>query len=156
MGNSQTITLSSIPKNLEFDYPRLDSETLEPTFYEGKAGIKLDSFFKRLAFTIRFTDYQILVSGALTSESRLIMRRNIVDRVQAIAPFFLYDKDPYLVIADGRLYWIIDGYTVSSSYPYSQPDSVMRVNYMRNAVKAVIDAYDGTTTFTGPTMKTPY
>lgn len=134
-------------KEPEFDYPRLDSETLEPTFYEGKAGIKLDSFFKRLAFTIRFTDYQILVSGALTSESRLIMRRNIVDRVQAIAPFFLYDKDPYLVIADGRLYWIIDGYTVSSSYPYSQPDSVMRVNYMRNAVKAVIDAYDGTTTF---------
>ncbi|HHT85095.1 MAG: UPF0182 family protein [Bacillota bacterium] len=134
-------------KEPEFDYPTLDSETLEPTFYQGKAGIRLDSLIKKLAFTIRFRDYQILVSGALTPDSRLIMRRNIVDRVQRIAPFFLYDKDPYLVVADGRLYWIIDGYTVSSSYPYSQPDSVMRVNYMRNAVKAVIDAYDGTTSF---------
>jgi uncharacterized membrane protein (UPF0182 family) len=134
-------------KEPEFDYPRPDSEVLEPTFYQGEAGIRLDSFFKKLAFTIRFTDYQILVSGALAPESRLIMRRNIADRVERIAPFFLYDKDPYIVLADGKLYWIIDGYTVSSNHPYSQPDSVMKVNYMRNAVKAVIDAYDGTTTF---------
>ncbi len=134
-------------KEPEFDYPRLDSQTIEPTFYQGKAGVNVGRALRKLAFTVRFRDYQIMVSGALTADSRLIMRRNIVDRVKTIAPFFLYDQDPYLVVAEGKLYWIIDGYTVSSNYPYSQPDRILRVNYMRNAVKAVIDAYDGTTTF---------
>ena len=96
---------------------------------------------------LRFADYQILVSGAITPESRLIMKRNIIDRVTTIAPFFLYDKDPYLVIADGRLVWIVDGYTVSANYPYSQPDSQTGLNYIRNSVKVVVDAYDGTVDF---------
>ncbi len=87
------------------------------------------------------------------------MNRNIIDRARAIAPFFLYDQDPYLVLAEGRLHWFIDGYTVSSNYPYSQPDSVLRVNYMRNAVKVVVDAYNGKVTFyaaddTDPILKT--
>lgn len=136
-------------KEPEFDYPRLDSQAIEPTFYEGNAGIGLNKFLRKLAFMIRFRDYQILVSGALTPDSKMIMNRNIVDRVKTIAPFFLYDQDPYLVLAEGRLYWFIDGYTVSSNYPYSQPDSVLRVNYMRNAVKAVVDAYNGTIAFYG-------
>ncbi len=134
-------------KEPEFDYPKLDSQTIEPTFYQGDAGISLNNFLKKLAFTIRFRDYQILVSGALTPDSRLIMNRNIVGRAKTIAPFFLYDQDPYLVLAEGKLYWFIDGYTVSSNYPYSQPDSQLRVNYMRNAVKVVIDAYSGETVF---------
>ncbi len=146
-------------KESEFDYPKLDSQSIEPTFYKGKAGISLGGILRKLAFMTRFKDYQILVSGALSPESRVIMNRNIVDRVRAIAPFFLYDQDPYLVLAEGKLYWFIDGYTVSSNYPYSQPDSVLGVNYMRNAVKAVVDAYNGTVTFYGvqdadPILKT--
>lgn len=134
-------------KEPEFDYPRLDAEIIEPTFYEGTAGIPLDGFFRKLAFTLRFTDYQILVSGAVTPDSRVIMNRNITDIVQTIAPFLKYDSDPYLVLADGNLYWIIDAYTVSTKYPYSQPDSVTGINYIRNSVKVVIDAYNGRTTF---------
>lgn len=134
-------------KEPEFDYPRLDAEIIEPTFYEGTAGIPLDGFFRKLAFTLRFADYQILVSGAVTPDSRVIMNRNITEIVQTIAPFLEYDSDPYLVLADGNLYWVIDGYTVSTKYPYSQPDSVTGVNYIRNSVKVVIDAYNGRTTF---------
>lgn len=134
-------------KEPEFDYPRSDTEGLEPTFYQGSAGIPLDNFLRRLSFALRFADYQILVSGAITPESRLIMRRNIIERVQAITPFFMYDPDPYVVLADGRLYWIVDGYTASANYPYSQPDPVTGVNYIRNSVKAVVDAYNGTVDF---------
>ena len=75
------------------------------------------------------------------------MKRNIMERVWAIAPFFMYDQDPYIVTADGKLYWMLDAYTVSANYPYSQPDPVVGVNYIRNSVKVVIDAYDGTITF---------
>lgn len=134
-------------KEPEFNYPRTESEDIEPTFYKGEAGVPLGGFLPRLAFMLRFADYQILVSGAITPESRLIMKRNIIDRVTTIAPFFLYDKDPYLVIADGRLVWIVDGYTVSANYPYSQPDSQTGLNYIRNSVKVVVDAYDGTVDF---------
>ncbi|MBP8613350.1 MAG: UPF0182 family protein [Firmicutes bacterium] len=134
-------------KEPEFDYPRLDAETIEPTFYEGSAGIPLVGFLRKLAFTLRFTDYQILVSGAITPDSRVIMNRNITEIAETIAPFLEYDSDPYLVLANGNLYWIIDGYTVSTKYPYSQPDSVTGVNYIRNSVKVVIDAYNGHTTF---------
>jgi uncharacterized membrane protein (UPF0182 family) len=134
-------------KEPEFDYPRTDTETIAPTFYQGKAGIPVGSILNRLAFMLRFRDYQILVSGAITPESRLIMTRNIMERVQTIAPFFMYDPDPYLVTADGRMYWMIDAYTVTANYPYSQPDAILGVNYIRNSVKVVIDAYDGTVTF---------
>jgi uncharacterized membrane protein (UPF0182 family) len=139
----------------EFDYPSPGGETLEPTFYEGTAGVPIGSFLKRLAFTLRFRHYQILVSGALNSESRLIMRRNILDRVTTIAPFLMYDRDPYLVLADGKLYWLLDAYTISANYPYSQPDNVSRVNYIRNSVKVVIDAYNGSITFYQSDMEDP-
>lgn len=134
-------------KEPEFDYPRSGTEALEPTFYQGKAGIPVGGFLRRLAFMLRFRDYQILVSGALTPESRVVMRRNIMERVQTIAPFFMYDQDPYIVTAEGKLYWMVDAYTVSANYPYSQPDPVVGINYIRNSVKVVIDAYDGTVTF---------
>lgn len=133
-------------KEPEFDYPRSDADSIEPTFYKGKAGIPLRSWLTRLAFMLRFRDYQVLVSGAITPESRIVMRRNIAERVRSIAPFIMWDSDPYLVLVEGKLYWIIDGYTVTASYPYSQPDAQTGVNYIRNSVKAVIDAYDGTVT----------
>ena len=134
-------------KEPEFDYPRMGEEDVAATFYQGGAGIKLDSFVKRLAFSLRFTDYQIAVSGALTPDSVMLFRRNVVERLQAIAPFFMYDRDPYMVLAGGKLYWIVDAYTVSANYPYSQPDSETGVNYIRNSVKAVVNAYDGKVTF---------
>jgi uncharacterized membrane protein (UPF0182 family) len=142
-------------KEPEFDYPRTETETLEPTFYQGKAGIPLGGFLRRLAFMLRFRDYQILVSGAVTPESRVVMRRNIMERVRAIAPFLMYDQDPYIVTADGKLYWMLDAYTVSANYPYSQPDPVAGVNYIRNSVKVVIDAYDGTITFYQADLEDP-
>lgn len=134
-------------KEPEFDYPRTDIESIEPTFYQGRAGVPVGGFLSKLAFTLRFRDYQILVSGAMAPGSKLMFRRNIMERVNAIAPFFMYDSDPYLVIADGKMYWFIDAYTVSANYPYSQPDPVTRVNYVRNSVKVVVDAYNGNVTF---------
>jgi hypothetical protein len=134
-------------KEPEFNYPRTDVQGVEPTFYQGKAGVPAGGFLQKLAFTLRLRDYQILVSGAMAPQSRVMFRRNIMDRVRTIAPFLMYDSDPYLVLADGKMYWFIDAYTVSASYPYSQPDPVTKVNYIRNSVKTVVDAYDGTVTF---------
>ena len=142
-------------KEPEFDYPRTETETLEPTFYQGKAGIPLGGFLRRLAFRLRFRDDLILVSGAVTPESRVVMRRNIMERVRAIAPFLMYDQGPYIVTADGKLYWMLDAYTVSANYPYSQPDPVAGVNYIRNSVKVVIDAYDGAITFYQADLEDP-
>ncbi|MEW6522119.1 MAG: UPF0182 family protein [Bacillota bacterium] len=128
----------------EFDYPIGDRNV--ETEYEGRAGIPMGSLFKRLAFGLRFRHYQLIVSGALRPESRIVFRRQIMDRVRTIAPFLLYDSDPYLVVADGRLFWFIDAYTVSSGYPYSQPHP-LGLNYIRNAAKVVVDAYHGDTKF---------
>ncbi|MEX0974122.1 MAG: UPF0182 family protein [Bacillota bacterium] len=130
-------------KEPEFDYPRSTSDDIAPTFYQGTGGVPVGSLLSRLAFMLRFRDYQILVSGAMTPEAKVVFRRNIMERVQTIAPFFMYDSDPYMVVADGKLYWIVDAYTVSANYPYSQPDPVTRLNYVRNSVKVVIDAYNG-------------
>ena len=132
----------------EFDYP-LGEDNVEAV-YEGRAGISLGGI-NRLLFALHQASLKLLVSGSVTGESRIILHREIFDRVSTIAPFFTWDPDPYLVIAGGRLYWIIDGYTTSDRYPYSQPITkpawAAGINYMRNSVKATIDAYDGTTTF---------
>ena len=96
-------------------------------------------------FALRFGAYQILLSNEITAESRIMFLRNIRERVQKLAPFLSFDRDPYLVVADGRLFWMYDAYTTSTRYPYSTPAGG-RLNYIRNAVKIVIDAYDGTTT----------
>ena len=129
----------------EFHYPG-EGETNVPTRYDGAGGLELGNILRRLLFSIRFRSYEILVSGQLAGDSRVIFHRNISDRVNTIAPFLEYDADPYLVIADGRMFWIRDAYTFSGSYPYSTPVA-NGVNYIRNSVKVVIDAYNGSTTF---------
>ena len=128
----------------EFHYP--EGEDNVSTRYDGSGGVEIGSLFRRLLFSLRFRSYEILVSGQLDADSRVIYHRNISDRVATIAPFLRYDADPYLVIADGRLYWMRDAYTVSDRYPYSTPVT-NGINYIRNSVKIVIDAYNGTTTF---------
>ena len=128
----------------EFHYPEGDDNV--STRYDGAGGVAMPSLLRRLLFAARFGAYEILVSSQLTSESRIIYHRNIIDRVTTIAPFLRYDTDPYLVISEGRLVWMVDAYTVSGRYPYATPAS-NGINYIRNAVKIVIDAYDGTTTF---------
>jgi uncharacterized membrane protein (UPF0182 family) len=89
----------------------------------------------------------MLISGNVTGDSKILMYRNINDRVRKIAPFIHYDEDPYLVIDEGKMFWVIDGFTLSNNYPYAQPYVGERANYIRNAVKVVIDAYNGTTTY---------
>ena len=128
----------------EFHYP--EGEDNVSVRYDGEGGVPLGNLFRRLLFSLRFRSYEILVSGQLGAESRVIFHRNIADRVATIAPFLRYDSDPYLVIADGGLYWIRDAYTASGEYPYATPVTD-RINYIRNSVKVVIDAYHGTTTF---------
>ena len=128
----------------EFHYPEGDDNVL--TRYDGTGGVQLNNIFRRLFFSLRFRSYEMLVSAQLNAKSRVLFHRNIADRVSAIAPFLRYDEDPYLVISNGRLYWIRDAYTITDMYPYSTP--VTRgINYIRNSVKVVIDAYNGTTTF---------
>src|SRR6202451_1708039 len=133
----------------EFNYPQGESNNL--TSYEGSGGIVLGGFFRRMIIALDQSDLAKLpFSDDVTQESRLLMRRNIRDRVAALAPFLPFDPDAYTVLGDdGRLSWIMDAFTVSDSYPYSTHYRLGEndINYMRNSVKAVIDAYDGTTTF---------
>lgn len=129
----------------EFDYPAGENNVYSE--YEGNAGIPI-TFINRLLFAIREGSLKLLVSTNIDRDSKIVINRNISERVQAIAPFLIYDEDPYIVTADGKLYWIIDAYTVSSYYPYSEPFSdSTNINYIRNSVKVVIDAYNGDTSF---------
>jgi hypothetical protein len=128
----------------EFDYPKGDANVF--TQHTGKNGIKLSSFIRKLAFAWELGDINILISRELTPGSQLLYRRNIQERVQHIAPFLKLDSDPYIVIDQGKLFWIQDAYTVSDRYPYSQPTSE-GINYIRNSVKVVTNAYDGSITF---------
>jgi len=133
----------------EFNYPQGASNSL--TSYEGTGGIVLGGFLRRIIIALDRSDLAKLpFSDDVTSDSRLLMRRNLTDRVTTLAPFLTYDPDPYIVLGDdGRLSWIMDGFTVSDTYPYSTHYRLDNnsINYMRNSVKVVIDAYDGTTTF---------
>ena len=131
-------------KAREFDHPVADGSV--QTVFEGEGGVKLGSLINRLLFAWEFGDFNILISGSLTGESRILFRRNIQDRITTLAPFLTLDHDPYLVITDGRLFWIQDAYTTTDRYPYSRP-ATAGYNYIRNSVKVLIDAYDGTTTF---------
>ncbi len=133
-------------KTHEFDYPMGNENSY--TKYKGKDGVPLGSLFTKVAFAWRFDSLQLLLSGSLTKNSRVLFYRNIVDRASTIAPFLEYDSDPYIVVDNGRLYWIIDAYTTDSRYPYSQPfNNETGQNYIRNSVKVVIDAYNGNTNF---------
>lgn len=132
-------------KMQEFSYPTSTGNVY--TKYEGTGGIPLSSLLKRTVFAAKFNTTKILLSSDITPESRILLYRNIRERVNKIAPFIIYDPDPYLVISDeGRLFWIIDCYTISRYLPYSTPFN-KRINYIRNSVKAVIDAYNGKMSF---------
>lgn len=135
-------------KASEFDYP-LDDQTSAVTTWKGSTGVGVGNLFSRLLFAIRFGDLNLLISNQLTGDSKILFRREIGERVRELAPFLTYDKDPYLVSANGRLYWIWDAYTTSDRYPDAQPltDIFPGQNYVRNSVKVVIDAYDGSIRF---------
>jgi uncharacterized membrane protein (UPF0182 family) len=132
-------------RSREIDYPSGDENVY--TTYQGRGGVPVGPFWRRLLLSIRFGSYRILLSPEILPESRVLFHRRIDERIRRIAPFFRFDADPYLVIgADGRLTWIIDGYTVSDRFPYAERVPGMG-NYVRNSVKATVDAYDGTVEF---------
>ncbi len=130
----------------EFDYPTKEDVPVY-TRYGGKGGVGIGSYIRRLAYAWRFGDINILISGELTPESRIVYYRNIQERVSQIAPFLKLDYDPYIVVGDERLWWIQDAYTVTDRYPYSEPLALGGINYIRNSVKIVVNAYDGFVTF---------
>jgi uncharacterized membrane protein (UPF0182 family) len=132
----------------EFDYP--SGEQNFYTSYEGRGGVELSDGLRRFVYATRFGSVELLVSGSLTPESRLLMHRNVRERIEALAPFLSYDTDPYIVVEGGRLFWIIDAYTTTDRYPYSEwqwAEFEGRVNYIRNSVKVVVDAYHGDVTY---------
>jgi len=134
-------------KSKEFDYPRGEENVY--TTYAGKGGVEINSPWRRLIYAFRFGSLKLLLSGDITGESRILYNRNVMERVAKVAPFLTYDRDPYIVVADGKLYWIVDGYTSTDRYPYSQQLTLndSKVNYIRSSVKVVVDAYDGTIHF---------
>ncbi len=142
----------------EVDYPlSTEGQSVAYTNYSGEGGVGIGSFFRRLGFALRYSELNLLISNQLSDDSKLVMERNVVSRVKKAAPFLYTDNDPYLALIDGNLFWIIDMYTVSDKYPYAQPADTRRINensglplnfnYLRNSVKAVVNAYDGTMNF---------
>jgi uncharacterized membrane protein (UPF0182 family) len=133
----------------EFDYPRGDDNAL--VTYQGHSGVELSPPWRRLAYAWQFHDVNLLLNTDLRPDSELLYRRNVRDRVRTIAPFLQLDADPYIVVSEGRLVWLLDAYTVTDRYPYAQPYPRaalgQRFNYIRNSVKVAVDAYDGHTTF---------
>lgn len=132
----------------EFDYPMGESNVR--TTYEGKGGVPMGTLFRRILYAIKFADFKILFSDVFTENSRVKYHQNIRERLTRVAPFLYFDRDPYLVVSEGRLVWMQDAYTAADRYPYSQPVSLGRggaINYIRNSVKATVDAYDGTMKF---------
>ncbi|MGE5237505.1 MAG: UPF0182 family protein [Chloroflexota bacterium] len=129
----------------EFDYPTTEGNVY--TTYEGSGGVSLSSYLRRALFAVKFGSEKLLLSSDITSQSRILYNRDISKRIRQIAPFLLFDSDPYIVVSgDGRLFWIVDAYTVSDKVPYSQPLN-SKINYIRNSVKVTIDAYNGSVNF---------
>ncbi len=125
----------------------LDYSEDEGYSYSGEGGIELN-FANRVIFSILNGDYKLLISDQITSESRILPNRNILERVRQVAPFLQYDSDPYLIIdGSGRLKWVIDAYTMADSFPYAQKITGTDINYVRNSIKVILDAYDGTPKF---------
>ncbi|MBU3965483.1 UPF0182 family protein [Patescibacteria group bacterium] len=144
LSNDYVITKT---KSREFDYPKGEENVY--TTYEGAGGVEINSLLRRLFYAVKFQSLKLLLSNDITSESRILYYRAIAERVAKIAPFLTFDRDPYIVIADGKVYWIADAYTTSDRYPYSEPMRLngRGVNYIRNSVKVVVDAYDGSVVF---------
>ncbi len=129
----------------EFDYPSGEENVYKP--YQGSGGIPVGGFWKRLLFALRFGNINIFLSGYIQPASRIMIYRRVLDRVQQLAPFLSFDSQPYMVVAnDGSLQWIVDAYTTSSQYPYSEPTQ-SGLNYIRNSVKITVSAYDGQVKF---------
>ena len=142
LSNNYVIVKTKVP---EFSYPTSEGNVY--TTYEGSGGVRLGSLFKRALFSVKFKTEKILLSSDISGESKILYYRNILDRVRTVAPFLLFDQDPYMIVTkEGRLVWIVDAYTVSSRMPYSKPTE-RRINYIRNSVKVVIDAYNGSLGF---------
>ncbi|MCS7253892.1 MAG: UPF0182 family protein [Armatimonadota bacterium] len=135
-------------KQPEIDYPK-GAKAFKMCVYQGRGGVGIGSITRRILFALRFNDPNILLSRLITKRSRILYYRQITQRVKRIAPFLTYDADPYIVIAYGRLFWIIDAYTHSHLFPYSEPIKWgnAHINYIRNSVKAVVDAYNGDVNF---------
>ena len=132
----------------EIDYPAtaVGDQNVVYTRYGGRGGIPVDSLLRKLAFALRFGELKLVISDQLTAETRVMIYRDIGPRVREAAPFLRFDRDPYLVVSEaGRLVWMVDGYTTTDRYPYAQP--FRGFNYIRNSVKATVDAYDGTVTY---------
>ncbi len=150
---SDDIVYVGNPERGEFNYP--SGATNVRTVYEGKGGVAVGGFFNKLAFVTRFGDWNALFNNDITPDTRLMFRRQILERIDAITPFLAYDFDPYLAVVDGRLLWIVDAYTTDTRYPYAdrflsgQPEdrNFNGINYIRNAAKITVDAYDGTVTY---------
>jgi uncharacterized membrane protein (UPF0182 family) len=126
----------------EFDYPKGQDNVY--TTYTGSDGVPLDSLWRRALFAWYLGDVKLLISSNVSASSRILFHRVIEDRVRRVAPFLIRDRDPYLVIDDGRLVWMQDAYTVSDAVPYSEQVGPSGINYIRNSVKITVDAYDGT------------
>jgi uncharacterized membrane protein (UPF0182 family) len=142
----------------EFDYPSGDQNV--ETTYAATGGVNVSSPLNRLAYALKFREGNLLLTSALRPDSEVLYRRNVIERINKLAPFLLLDSDPYLVVARGQLYWIVDAYTYTDRVPYSEPrvcglgqrtlrcfSILTRLNYLRNSVKVVVNAYDGTTQF---------
>ncbi|MET4328047.1 uncharacterized membrane protein (UPF0182 family) [Bradyrhizobium sp. i1.15.2] len=136
------VVKSSIP---EFDYPKGKENAYAA--YGGTGGISIGAMATRMLFAYYFNDPNLLLSGYITIDSRIMIRRNIKERVSTIAPFLRLDHDPYLVVSSGRMFWMQDAYTTNAYFPYAEPAQGLDLNYIRNSVKVVIDAYNGTVDF---------
>lgn len=155
-------------KQKEFDYPSGSNNVY--THYQGDGGVRLSNLWRKIIYGWKFGGTRLLLSGYPTKDSRIMIHRKITERVETLAPFLFYDQDPYVIVAGGKLYWIIDAYTTSKYFPYSEPyistgkisyshntgaqnlytlesSNLQGKNYLRNAVKVVIDAYSGKTDF---------
>ena len=142
LSNNYVLVRTATP---EFHYPRGNDNVT--TYYQGKAGVPVGGVLRRLLFALRFGTTDILVTGQIGRESRILFHRSLSDRLATLTPFLTLDRDPYPVVSNGRLVWIQDAYTTSSNYPYSTPvPPPGNLNYIRNSVKITIDAYNGTTT----------
>lgn len=139
--NQYVIVNTDLP---EIDYPGIDENV--NIKYDGEAGIKM-TFFNKLLFALKEGEMKFLLSKDVNSESRILINRNIKDRVRKIAPFLKYDQDPYMFIDNGQLYWMVDAYTTSNRYPFSEKMKNSNLNYIRNSVKVVVDAYTGEVKF---------
>lgn len=140
--NDYVLVKSSVP---EFDYPK-GNDNVYAT-YGGTGGVAIGGLLRRALFAQYFNDVNLLLTDYITPDSRIMIRRNIRERVRTIAPFLRLDHDPYLVISQGRMFWMQDAYTTSSYFPSSQPVEDLDLNYIRNSVKIVIDAYNGAVAF---------